>query len=75
MDGVYSDWFDGSRFRDDQEWYEDDTYDFNLGLLINVDWWQPFKRTIHSMGGLYASILNLSRDKRQKLDHILTLGN
>jgi hypothetical protein len=42
--------------------------------MINIDWWQKFKRTVHSLGGIYSSILNLPRDIRQKLDNIFTLG-
>ena len=72
--GTYSDWFDGSRFSEEKDWFEDESYDFNLSLLINIDWWQPFQRTVHSMGGMYCSVLNLPRDIRQQLENIFTLG-
>ena len=32
----------------------------NLALQLNVDWFQPFKHTIYSVGAIYVSILNLS---------------
>lgn len=74
QDGVYGDWFDADRFKQERDWVTDNNYDLNLCLLINIDWWQPFKRTIHSMGAIYGSILNLPRDIRQKHDNIMTLG-
>src|SRR6185369_1697616 len=44
--------FDGSRFFDKKNTIS------NLGLLLNLDWFQPFKYTQHSTGTIYASICN-----------------
>ena len=49
-------------------------YDLSICLVINIDWWQKFKRTVHSLGGIYAAVLNLPRAIRQKLENIFTLG-
>ena len=72
--GVYKDWFDGEKFREYQEWMNDDSYDLSLCLMVNLDWWQPYKRTVYSLGGIYTSVLNLPREIRQKLENIFTLG-
>ena len=60
--------FDGSRF------FSPETASTNLGLLINLDWFQPFKYTQHSTGAIYASICNLPRAERNKPENILYLG-
>src|SRR5919108_3861567 len=60
--------FDGSRF------FSPETASTNLGLLINLDWFQPFKYTQHSTGAIYASICNLPRSERNKPENILYLG-
>ena len=71
---AYRDLFDGSQFSEHRDWIRDKAFDLSLCLMINIDWWQKFKRTVHSLGGIYSSILNLPRDIRQKLDNIFTLG-
>ena len=73
-EGVYRDWFDASKFKEHKEWITDASFDLSLCITLNVDWWQPFEKTIYSMGGVYSSVLNLPRDIRQKLDNIFTLG-
>ena len=39
----------------------------NLLLGLNVDWIQPFTRTVYSVGVLYLVVLNLPRNVRYKL--------
>ncbi|GES83429.1 hypothetical protein GLOIN_2v1789095 [Rhizophagus clarus] len=46
----------------------------NLGLLFNLDWFQPFTYTQHSTGAIYASICNLPRSERNKPKNIIYLG-
>lgn len=31
----------------------------NYGIMLNVDWFQPFKHTNYSVGAIYVTILNL----------------
>lgn len=38
----------------------------NLGLQFYVDWFQPFKRTVHSTGSIFLTIMNLPVDLRYK---------
>ena len=69
------DWFDGTQFLEEyKEWVSSEEYDLSICLVINIDWWQKFKRTVHSLGGIYAAVLNLPRAIRQKLENIFTLG-
>ncbi|GET66746.1 uncharacterized protein LOC109476669 isoform X1 [Rhizophagus irregularis DAOM 181602=DAOM 197198] len=46
----------------------------HLGLLFNLDWFQPFTYTQHSAGAIYASICNLPRTKKNKPENIIYLG-
>jgi hypothetical protein len=48
--------------------------DTHLGLIINMDWFQPYDGTIYSTGVLYAAICNLPRDIRFKRENLLILG-
>lgn len=36
----------------------------NYGIMLNVDWFQPFKHTNYSVGAIYVTILNLPRAER-----------
>ena len=51
-----------------------ETADSHLGLIVNLDWFQPFDSVSHSTGVLYASIANLPRDIRFKRENMLVLG-
>jgi hypothetical protein len=48
--------------------------DSNLGLMLNLDWFQPYDDVIHSTGVIYAAICNLPRDMRFKCENMLVLG-
>ena len=37
---------------------------YNLGLLINIDWFQPYKYVKYSVGAIYLAILNFPRRLR-----------
>ena len=45
-----------------------------LSLIMNVDWFQPYKHTRHSVGAIYLSINNLPRHLRYKPCNILLTG-
>ena len=47
---------------------------FSYLLTLNVDWFQPFKRTEYSVGGIYATIQNLPREKRYKEENAILIG-
>ena len=42
------------------------TADSHLGLMINLDWFQPFDSVSYSTGAIYGAICNLPRDVRFK---------
>ena len=48
--------------------------DSHLGLMLNLDWFQPYDGTVHSTGVIYAVICNLPRDVRFKRENLLILG-
>lgn len=41
-------------------------YGHNYGLMLNVDWFQPYKHVSDSIGAIYLSVMNLSREERFK---------
>lgn len=47
---------------------------YTLGLLINVDWFQPYKHVSYSVGAIYVSILNFPRQMRNRRENIIVIG-
>ena len=45
-----------------------------IGILVNVDWFQPFKHVSYSVGVIYAVIINLPRSIRYKNENIIIIG-
>ena len=43
----------------------------NIGLLLNCDWFQPYKHSQYSVGVLYLIILNLPGSIRFKPENII----
>ena len=46
----------------------------NLGVMLNVDWFNPFKKAMYSAGGMYLTVLNLPRQLRFKEEYSILLG-
>ena len=46
----------------------------NFALMLNVDWIQPYKHSVYSVGIIYLVILNLPREERYKLQNIIVVG-
>lgn len=44
-----------------------------LGLLINIDWFQPHKHVAYSVGVIYAVVINLPRSIRYK-ENVIIIG-
>ena len=59
---------------DSSPFFTPETATTHLGLLFNLDWFQPFVYTQHSTGAVYASICNLPRSERNKPENIIYLG-
>ena len=46
----------------------------NLCLALNIDWFNPYKETQYSVGGIYLTILNLLRNERYQEENVLLVG-
>src|SRR5271170_4456073 len=51
--------------------FQQEKADSHLGLILNLDWFQPYSRVIYSIGIIYAAIANLPRDIRFKHENML----
>ena len=47
---------------------------YNYLLLLNCDWFQPYKHTQYSIGVMYIVVENLPRPARFKRENILIVG-
>ena len=70
FDDLLTDVYDGqvwqslkeSDAEDSPNFFRPEVADSHLGLMINLDWFQPYEGTIYSTGVIYAAICNLPRD-------------
>ena len=74
--GLLKDVFDGNlwrefRFIDDQPFLDGD---LGLGLILNIDWFQPYKLTNYSVGVIFLAVMNLPRTIRYKRENIILVG-
>ena len=66
-----SDIYDGriwKEFKDPNEdrLFQHDVSDSNLGIMLNLDWFQPFDNSQYSVGVIYGVICNLPRSNNLK---------
>ena len=81
-DNTLTDIYDGQIWKTFKEssdqnspnFFRPEAADTNLGLMLNLDWFQPYEGTTHSTGVIYAAICNLPRDIRFKRENLLVLG-
>lgn len=72
---ILHDVYDGNIWKDfNGRKYNFFTEEGNYGLMLNVDWFQPFKHTNYSVGAIYLSVLNLPREERFKRENIMLIG-
>jgi len=45
-----------------------------LGVLINLDFFQPFKHVSYSVGVIYGVLINLPRNIRYKVENVIIIG-
>ena len=43
-------------------------------LTLNVDWFQPFNRSVYSVGAIYLTIQNLPRHLRYRIENMIVIG-
>ena len=73
---LYNDVYDGQIWKDFLH-YQNTTFlsDRNtVGLMMNIDWFQPFKHRQYSISVVYLVIMNLPRTVRYKRENILIVG-
>ena len=46
----------------------------SLALMLNIDWFQPFKHRTYSIGVMYLVFMNLPRNIRFKRENVVLLG-
>ena len=46
----------------------------NFALVINMDFFQPYKHVQYSVGAIYLRILNLPRGIRNKAENVILVG-
>ena len=47
---------------------------YTFGLLINIDWFQPYRHAQYSVGAIYIAILNFPRNLRYRRENMLLIG-
>ena len=82
LNDTLADIYDGQIWKNFKETTDEDSPNFfrseladsHLGLMLNLDWFQPYEGTNHSTGAIYAAICNLPRHERFKCENLLVLG-
>ena len=75
-DNVYADEYDGKIWKNFQSY---DGKPFltearNLGLMLNVVWFQPYDKVKDSVGVMYLVVMNLPHVARFKQENIIIAG-
>ena len=75
---TFDDVYDGKVWKEFQfvggENFLAGTETLSLGLMINVDWFQPYKHTTYSVGVVYLTVMNLPRSLRFKRQNVILVG-
>lgn len=74
--GVYGDIYDGRVWKQFQ-YVNSQPFlaaPHNIALMLNVDWFNPFKHSPYSVGALYLVVLNLPRSERYKISNVHLVG-
>lgn len=74
--GVREDVYDGNVWKDfqhirGQSFLSDP---FALGLMLNIDWFEPYKHLTYSVGVIYLTVMNLPLTVRYKRENVLLVG-
>eukprot|EP00112_Aurelia_sp_Birch-Aquarium-sp1_P023214 Seg6828.3 transcript_id=Seg6828.3/GoldUCD/mRNA.D3Y31 product="hypothetical protein" protein_id=Seg6828.3/GoldUCD/D3Y31 len=71
-DGIYEDVYDGSVWKEFREFFSDTNS--NIGIMLNLDWFNPYKHASYSIGAIYTVCLNLPRTERFKEKNVILVG-
>lgn len=70
---ILCDVYDGRVWKDFQKkGFFDNRHSF--GLMLNCDWFQPYKHLQYSIGVIYLTVLNLPFISRNKFQNVLLVG-
>lgn len=69
--GLLKDVYDGAVWKQFQSLF---LSSLAVGVMLNIDWFQPYSHTVSSVGVVYLTIMNLSRHIRSKRENIILLG-
>ena len=47
---------------------------YHVALILNIDWFKPFKYSEYKVGGIYMNVLNLPRTERYKTKWTMLIG-
>ncbi len=75
-DGLLTDIYDGKIWKEfmainDEPFLSGET---TYGLMLNVDWFKPFKRTQYKVGAIYLVVLNFPRSERFLRENLILVG-
>ena len=77
QDDILSDVYDGDIWKTFQ-WKDGSVFfqhERHYGLMMNIDWFQPFKRRVdYSVGVIYFVLMNLPRRERFKMENVIIAG-
>ena len=73
---MYMDIYDGNVWKDFEKYNGVDflNNENNLALMMNFDFFQPYKHVKYSVGAIYFTVLNLPRSVRYKRDNVILAG-
>jgi Transposase family tnp2 len=79
FDELLCDIYDGNIWKTFEDgnsklFFSKEAADSHLGLVLNIDWFQPYDNKTHSTGVIYAAIANLPREIRFRRENMLILG-
>lgn len=70
---IYGDVYDGKVWQDfEVSGFFSEPYTY--GLLLNVDWFEPFEHSIYAVGVIFMALLNLPRNVRYNQENIIVCG-
>jgi hypothetical protein len=70
-DGSLYDVYDGAIWKEFEPLF---LSSFTLGLMLNIDWFQPYTHTVSSVGVIYLTLMNLPRHLRSKRENVILVG-
>lgn len=71
--GLYADIYDGRVW---QQFHSTGFFSqpYSYGLLLNIDWFEPFEHSVYAVGVVFMSLLNLPRHIRYNQENVILCG-